>query len=173
MTHIRSALAAALLTFGAAAIASAQTANPAPQAPRAQHAQRGPRAHARRGERALFKGIKLSDAEKANLKAVRAKYEPQMQALREQSKPQMQAMRDARQRGDTAALKALREKNAGHRDANRKLFDAERADLRAALAPENQAKFDANVQQLQSRFAQRGAHAHKRAGREAGSTAGK
>lgn len=172
MKHIRSALAAALLTFGAAAVASAQSTTPAPQAPRARHAQRARGARHHRGARALLKGIALSDAEKANLKAVRAKYEPQMKALREQSKPQMQALRAARQRGDTAALRQLRAQNAPQREAAKKLLEAERNDIRGALTPANQSKFDANVQRLQTRFARRGAGAHKRAGRTAGSTAG-
>jgi Spy/CpxP family protein refolding chaperone len=153
MTHIRSTLVAALLTFGAAAVASAQTATPAPHAARAQH-QRGPGRH--HGAKALLKGISLSDAEKANVEKVNAKYAAQMKALREQAKPQAQAMREARQRGDTAAVNALRQKNAPQREQAKQLMEAERADLRAALAPENQAKFDANIESAKSRFAQRG-----------------
>jgi len=161
MTHIRSALAAALLTFGAAAVASAQSGSPATQAPaRAQH-QRGPGARHRHGDRALFTGMSLSDAEKANLKTVREKYASQIKALRQQGRPQMQAMRDARQRGDTAAIKALREKNAGSRDQAKQVMQAERADLRAALSAENQSKFDANIQNAKAKFAKR---AHKRGG---------
>ena len=47
------------------------------------------------------------------LKAVDAKHAAQMKAMREQYKPQMQAMRAARQRGDTAAVRALWEKSKG------------------------------------------------------------
>jgi Spy/CpxP family protein refolding chaperone len=168
MTHIRSTLVAALLTFGAAAVASAQSTTPATQPPaRAQH-QKGPGRH-RHGDQALLKGISLSDAEKANLKNVRGKYEAQFKALRQQNKPQMQAMRDARQRGDTAAMKALWEKNAGARQQTKQLMDAERADLRAALTPENQAKFDANVQSAKARSGKR---MQKKGGAGAASTAG-
>jgi Spy/CpxP family protein refolding chaperone len=163
MTHIRSTLVAALLTFGAAAVASAQTANPAPQTARAQH-QKGPGRH--HGAKAFLKGTSLSDAEKANVEKVNAKYASQMKALREQSKPQEQAMRDARQRGDTAALRSMREKNGPQRQQAKQLMDAERAELRASLSPANQSKFDANVQDAQSRFAKRG---HKKGADNAGS----
>jgi Spy/CpxP family protein refolding chaperone len=154
MTHFRSTLVAALLTFGAAAVASAQATNPAPQnTARAQH-QKGPGRH--HGDRAMLKGISLTDGEKANLKNVQAKYATQMKALREQSKPQSQAMRDARQRGDTAAVRAMREKNAPQRQQAKQLLDAQRAEFRSALSPENQAKFDANLQQAKARMAKHG-----------------
>ena len=170
MMHIRSALAGAMLVLGAAAVASAQQQTQTPQTstPQAhQHGQfrRGPGRHFG-GQRALFKGITLSDAEKANLKAVHAKYETQMKTLRAQSKPDMQALRDARQKGDTAALRALREKNAPQREQAKQLMQSERNDLRNALTPANQAKFDANAKQMEQRFAKRAEKG--KAGRRAG-----
>ena len=113
----------------------------------------------------LFKGITLSDAEKANIKTVHQKYVAQMKSLREQFKPQMDAARQARQRGDTAALKAMWEQSAAQREQAKKLLVAERNDLRAALTPENQVKFDANVKQLEQRVAQRGQREFKKGGR--------
>jgi Spy/CpxP family protein refolding chaperone len=164
MTLVRSLLAAGFLSIGATAMAAAQTTAPAPQA-RAQHqhakGEHGKDGKAQRGMmgaragKALFKGIQLSDAEKASVKSVREKYAPQMKALREQAKPQMQAAREARQRGDTAALKQMWAKSAAQREQTKKLLEAERADYRAALTPENRAKFDANVQQLEQRLAKR------------------
>src|ERR1043165_4020176 len=84
MNLIRSTLAAGLLVFGTAAVASAQTA----QAPARQHGQHGQfqKGIRARGGKALFRGITLSDAEKENIKNVHAKYAPQMKALREQFK---------------------------------------------------------------------------------------
>jgi Spy/CpxP family protein refolding chaperone len=163
MTHIRSTLVAALLTFGAVAVASAQATTPAPRTARAQH-QRGPGRH--HGAKAFLKGISLSDAEKANVEKVNAKYESQMKALREQLEPQAKAMREARERGDTAAVNAMRQKNAPQRQQAKQLMGAERADIRAALAPENQSKFDANVQSAKARLAKRG---HKKGAANPGS----
>jgi Spy/CpxP family protein refolding chaperone len=159
MFNIRVALAATALTLGSAAIVSAQQQT-APQRVQQNHAQRPDSAHRKLGARGLrgqlFKGITLSDAEKANLKAVQAKYASQMKAVREQSKPDMQAMRDARQRGDSAALKALWEKGAAQREQGKQVMLAERNEMRAALTPANQAKFDANVATFDKKLAQHG-----------------
>lgn len=174
MTHIRSALAAGLLVIGSAAVATAQQSPPIDRG-HGRHAQMGQRADSThrgfgvrniRGQ--LFKGITLSDAEKANIKTVHQKYASQMKALREQLKPQMDAARQARQRGDTAALKGMWEKSAAQRQQTKKLLEAERNDLRAALTPENQVKFDANVKQLEQRVAQRGREFKKGGRRAAG-----
>ena len=158
MNQIRSAIIAGVFAFGAAAVAGAQSAPAAPQA-RAQHGQhaKGMKAgrFGRGMQRQLFRGITLSDQEKTSLKAVREKYATENKALRAQLKPQFEAARAARQKGDTAALKALWAKNSGMRDSTKKLLEAERHDLRAALTPENQAKFDANVQKLEQRVANR------------------
>ena len=159
MFNIRVALAATALTLGSAVVVSAQQQT-APRGVHQDHAQRSDSAHRRFGARGLrgqlFKGITLSNAEKANLKAVQTKYAAQMKAQRERSKPDMQAMRDARQRGDTVALKALWQKGAAQREQNKQVMQAERNEMRAALTPENQVKFDANVAAFDKKLAERG-----------------
>ena len=161
MLNIRYALTGAMLLIGSATLASAQQPTH-PQAARGKHAQGAHGMMGGQGARGLFKGITLSDAEKANLKAVRGKYATQQKALREQFKPQMQAARDARQRGDSAALKALWEKSAGQREQTKQLMLAERNDLRAALTPANQTTFDANVAAMQKRMTAREQNGAKR-----------
>ncbi|MFI5228006.1 MAG: Spy/CpxP family protein refolding chaperone [Gemmatimonadales bacterium] len=161
MQHIRSALAGAMLVLGGAALASAQQATPAPAPQTQQHAEHAHRGFGARGDRALLKGITLSDAEKANLKTVHAKYASQLKALREQSKPTFESARAARQRGDTAAARAIMAKAAPQREQMRQLMKTEQNDLRGALTPANQAKFDANVKNFKS-------HAARAAKREAG-----
>ncbi len=166
MKHIRSVLAAGLLSFGAAAVVSAQApANGAGAAKAHEHGNSGKAGKAgmarggRRGgpgmgaDRALLRGITLSDAEKANLKTVRAKYAPQIKALRDQYKPKAGEARPAR--GDTAAMRQRWEKNQPLRDQLKTIALAERNDIRAALTPANQAKFDANVKQVEERLAKR------------------
>ena len=170
MTLFRSTLMAALVSLGGAAVVAAQA--PA-QAQGQQHA-REKGARGQRGEfgkninRQLFKGITLSATEKSNIKAVNEKYAPQMKALREQSKPQMQQAREARQRGDTAALKNLWNASAPQREQAKKLLEAERNDLRNALEPQNRNKFDANVTQLEQRVAKRATKEWTKGGRKAG-----
>lgn len=151
MKNISSAIVAGLLVFGSAAVVAAQAPTQAPQA-HAQHAGKQGK-HAGPGRRAggaMLRGIQLTDAEKANLKNVNAKYAPQFKALREQNKGQGKIAK-----GDTAAMRQRREANAPQREAMKKIMDAERADLRGALSPANQAKFDANAKQMQDHFAKR------------------
>lgn len=112
--------------------------------------QRGMRAGAR-VERGLFRGIRLSDAEKAKLKDIRSKYATQARSLREQMKPAMQEVRAARQKGDTAAARAVMTKNKATIDKLAELRKSEQAEVRSALTPENQKLYDANVQQMAKR----------------------
>ena len=134
----------------AASFAGAQA--PAPQGARPQrHAmERGTRAGAPR-ERALFRGITLSDAEQAKLKDIQAKYATQAKSLREQMKPAMQEARAARQKGDTAAARAVWARNKSTMDKRAELRKSELAEIRSALTPEHQKAFDANVQQFAKR----------------------
>ena len=143
------ALAVASLV-SAASFAGAQA--PATQGARPErHAMKqGMRAGAR-AERGLFRGIKLSDAEKAKLKDIHAKYAAQAKTLREQMKPAMQEARAARQKGDTAAAKAVWARNKGSMDKLAELRKSEQAEIRSALTPENQKLYDANVQQMAKR----------------------
>lgn len=170
MINIRSTLAAAALVVGGAVVASAQQPTPAPT-PQAQQGVGRAQSHRRGAFRPaalrhrLFKGIQLTDAEKANVKAVQQKYASQMKAIREQLKPQIQAARAARQRGDTAALKAMWQKSSAQREQIKTLLESERNDLRAALTPQHQAQFDANVKQLEQRVANRATRMWKKGGK--------
>src|SRR6185503_10947273 len=124
MSQFRSTLIAALVALGGAAVAGAQAPTQTPAQVPQQHARAG-KGHrgkfAKRGDRQLFKNIKLGDAEKANVKAVRQKYAPQMKALRAQFKPQIEQARQARQRGDTAAMKNLWAQSSAQRGQAKKL----------------------------------------------------
>lgn len=162
MSHIRKTLAVALLTFGAAAVASAQqpTSTPAPRAH--GRAGAGMRGFRHGGANPMLRGITLSDAEKANIASVNTQHAAQMKALREKYKPQHDAMRAARQRGDTAALRTLFEQSKGERQEMQQLMQSERNDIRGALSADNQAKFDANAAAFKERAGNRGAKGHFR-----------
>jgi Spy/CpxP family protein refolding chaperone len=107
-----------------------------------------------RGQRALLHGITLSDAEKAKLKEIDARYATEGKSLRESMRPVMEEARAARQKGDTAAARAVRVRNKATFDKVQALRTREQADIRAALTPEHQKLFDANVQQLAQRRAE-------------------
>lgn len=149
MIQIRSIALGLAVLAGAAPVVGAQAAQQ--QAPRAErHEFAGRRQNPLRG---LFRGIKLTDAEKASVKSIRAKYQPQFKALFDAARPEFQAARAARQRGDTAAAKAAFEKTKDQREQARKLMEQARQEVRAALTPEHQKQFDANVAQLRERLA--------------------
>jgi len=165
MNNIRTAIATAMVLIGGAAIASAQQGQA-----QGQHGARGQRAHGAPGRQGvgprkpgghLLRGITLTDAEKANIQNVHAKYSMQMKALREQMKAQVGTARGSIQPGDTAARRALWEKTAPQREQMKALAESERKDLRAALTAENQVKFDANVKQFEQRVANRGERSMK------------
>jgi hypothetical protein len=150
---VRSLIVAGSLLLSAVAIVPAQQPTPVPApAPRARaHGNARPQ-RGKQFEKALLRGVTLSDAEKTNLQAVRAKYAAQRQALHTQLRAQAQNAKAARQRGDTAALRSIR---ASLQTERQTLGQAERNDVRNALTPSNQAKFDANLKRVEARAARK------------------
>ena len=63
-----------------------------------------------------LRGITLSDAEKSRVKAIHAKYSAESKALRESLRPALQEVRAARQKRDSAAVKAALAKTTGERE---------------------------------------------------------
>ena len=109
----------------------------------------------RGGERGgALRGLKLSDAEQAKVKAIHTKYAAEGKTLRESMKPAMQEARALRQKGDTAGLRALWDKNKAGRDQMQALQVRQQAEIRTALTPENQKLFDTNVQEQAKRRAE-------------------
>ena len=116
----------------------------------AQAAQRGngPQAGARAqrgGKHGPLRGLKLSAAEKARVKSVHAQYATEVKPMRESLKPAMQEARADRQKGDTAAARAVLERTKSSRESLRAVRRREETELRAALTPANQKQFDANT----------------------------
>jgi Spy/CpxP family protein refolding chaperone len=109
----------------------------------------------RGGERGgALRGLKLSDAEKAKVKEIHTRYAAEGKTLRESMKPAMQEARALRQKGDTAGLRALWDKNKAGRDRMQALQVRQQTEIRTALSPENQKLFDANVQAQATRRAE-------------------
>src|SRR5829696_6382663 len=92
---------AAILTVGTVAQAQSTT-----QQPRHERRGAGRVGHGGQGRAGLFRGITLSDAEKARVKEIHAKYSTEAKTLREALRPAMQDLRTARQKRDSAAVKA-------------------------------------------------------------------
>jgi Spy/CpxP family protein refolding chaperone len=106
------------------------------------------------GRGGMLRGIRLSEAERTKLKEIRDKYAPENKKLFESMKPAMQEARALRQKGDTAGARAVLERNKAGRDQFNALREREQAEVRAALAPENQKQFDLNVQEQAARRAE-------------------
>lgn len=154
MYRVRMAALAAALMVGITTVAAAQSAPDSVRQERSKHGRMG---KARGGmQRALFRGITLTDAQQSRLEAIRASYQPRFQSLRESAQPAMQAMRDARQKQDTAASRAAFSSMQKHRAEMRALMDRQRADLRGVLTGEQQTTFDKNLSELRDRAAKRG-----------------
>jgi Spy/CpxP family protein refolding chaperone len=137
----------------AASLAQAQTS--APSARQERH-DNGRGMEGRQGRGGLLRGITLTDAEKAHVKQIHEKYNAEAKTLRESLRPAMQDARAARQKGDSAGVKAAWDKTAGDREKLRALMDRERAEIRTALTPEHQQTFDANAKQVEQRRAEFG-----------------
>jgi len=146
----RSLALGAMMLVGVAGISAAQSTT----VPKAK-ADSG---HYRRGGRGEMRGefgrdLNLTEAQKTQIKAIRAKYQPQNEALRNQAKPYMEAARAARQKGDTVAFRTNMEKARQIMQGGQSFRTQETAEIRAVLNPEQQAKFDAQ----QKKFAERAA----------------
>jgi Spy/CpxP family protein refolding chaperone len=177
MTKIRSSLFALVVAASAtvAATAGAQSTAPAngqrierSKSDSTHWKQRGMKGHGREamgpGRNAL-RGVKPTDAQKAQIKAIHEKYQPQFKSFRDAMKPAMDEAKAARQRGDTAGVRAAFAKTASTREQAQALRAQETAEIRAILTPEQQKTFDTNVAQMKSH----GDHAKKgRGNRRAG-----
>ena len=163
MTKIRSSLFALVVAASAtvAATAGAQSTAPAngqrierSKSDSTHWKQRGAKRDRREamgpGHGAL-RGVKPTDAQKAQIKAIHEKYQPQFKSFRDAMKPAMDEAKAARQRGDTAAARAAFAKTESTRQQAQALRAQETAEIRAVLTPEQQKTFDTNVAQMKTR----------------------
>ncbi len=139
MSTVRTLALGALMLVGVAGVSAAQsTATPRTRAEAGSDRRGG---HG--GRDGFGRDLNLTDTQKAQIKTIRQKYQPQNDALRAQAKPFMDAARAARQSGDSVAFRTNMEKARQLMVAAP--FNAqERAEIRAVLTAEQQAKFDAH-----------------------------
>jgi Spy/CpxP family protein refolding chaperone len=159
MSSARTLALSALMLVGFAGISAAQS-TVVPQArPDSGFHRRGPRGAGEmrggRGGREFGADLNLTDAQKAQIKAIHQKYQPQAQALRTQAKPYMDAAKAARQKGDTVAFRSNMEK-ARQLTQGASFRAQETAEIRAILTPDQQVKFDARQKAMADRRANGG-----------------
>ena len=143
MSTVRTLALGALMLVGVAGVSAAQSTATPRTRPDAGSYQRGDR-RGPGGREGFGRDLNLTDAQKAQIKAIRQKYQPQSEALRAQAKPYTDAARAARQKGDTVAFRSNMEK-AHQVMQNASFRTQEQAEIRAILTPEQQAKFDARA----------------------------
>lgn len=162
MSKARTVALGALMVVGLAGVSAAQsTATPATH-PDSSSYHRGARRDHK--EYAAGRDLDLTKAQKAQIKAIRAKYQPQYKALHNQAKPFLDAARAARQKGDTAGFRSNMQQARQVMQGGKSIRTQERAEVRAILTPAQQAKFDAREKKVAER-GERGEHRgwrHKR-----------
>lgn len=156
MSIVRTLALSALMVVGVAGISAAQSAT----APRTR-ADSGSFRRAegfRRGREgfALGRDLNLTDAQKAQIKTIRQKYQPQEKALRTQAKPYMDAARAARQKGDTAGFRSNMQKARQVMQGGQSYRTQEMNEIRGVLTPAQQATWDANQKAAAARRAKGG-----------------
>ncbi len=150
MSRFRTAALGAVVVLGMAGVAGAQAPARTDSAKWDRHGQMG-QGRGGHGERGKFmKDLNLTDAQKASMKAIHARYEPQMKALREQGKAQFGDMRAARQKGDTSA--ATRARFQQFRERSMAIRQQENSEIRGILTADQRTKFDAAQAQRKQRF---------------------
>ncbi len=158
MRRIALSTLAVALTLGTASFAAAQQPGQAPQAQQQQQQQWGLGGRwlgqRHRGIRALFKGVKLTDQQKQQIKAINKKYAEQAKPLREAMRPAMQQIRADRQKGDSSAARAEFERTKPQREQLQNLRKQELQEVRGVLTADQQKTFDQNVAQLKARMEQ-------------------
>lgn len=149
------------LTVAAAALMAAPmlhaqaTAAPAP-AHSPAHAATASRPHGGHGR--MMKELGLTADQQARMKAIHAKYAPQMKSARDAAKPDFDAMKAARTHGDTVAMRAARAKLQSDMAPTQTVREQEMAEMRAVLTPAQQQKFDTHQAQMKANM---GKHGHR------------
>ena len=144
MSRIHSVALGAALLLGVAGVAGAQG-----QAHGQNQGHRGPGYGARRGGEfggRMAKDLKLTDAQKTQIKAIHEKYRSQFESIRSQVKAQAgtsTASRADRQKGDSMWRGGFRNISPELRQRMLAVRTQEQAEIRNVLTPEQRVKFDA------------------------------
>lgn len=113
------------------------------------HAGRGFAPGAQRGHRPgmdFLRGLKLNETQRVQVRAIHEKYQPQMKTIHERARTEFEATREARQRGDTAAVKAALQRSRTNTESQLStLHEQMFREVRGVLTAEQRAKVDAQI----------------------------
>ena len=94
----------------------------------------------------FMRGLNLTETQRTQVRAIHEKYQPQMQKLHETARTEFEATRDARQRGDTAAVRAALQRSRQNIEAQAStLHEQMFREVRGVLTAEQRAKIDAQI----------------------------
>ena len=169
MSKIRTAALGAVFTVGLATFAGAQV----PAKPDSAHRGMRDGAHRgmmdgqrhrgmkgrhggmqRQGEGRLMADLNLTDAQKARIRTIHEKYQPQFKTLREQGKAQFEALRGKGQARDTSAAARQRFQQQREQFSQRAtaLRTQQQNEIRAILTADQRAKWEAAATQRKARL---------------------
>ena len=100
----------------------------------------------------LLKGITLTEGQRTQIAQLNKTQRGQMESKREANKAEMGKLREARQRGDTAAVRAAMAQRRTQMEQERAQHIAA---IRNVLSAEQRVQFDKNVAELKAREAER------------------
>jgi periplasmic protein CpxP/Spy len=110
----------------------------------------------------LLKDITLTEAQRTQIAQLRKTEHDQMAAKRDARKAEFEKVREARQRGDTAAVRAAMQQ---HRQQMEQQRAQHVAAIRQILTAEQRVQFDKNVAELKTREAERAQRVGQRGGK--------
>ena len=123
------------------------------RAMKGQHGRMALRGHGAAGMRGpgmpgmdFIGGLKLTDTQHTQIRAIHEKYQPQMKTIHDRARTEFEATREARQRGDTAAVRtALQRSRQSTETQMASLHEQMFREVRGVLTADQRAKVDAKI----------------------------
>ena len=91
-------------------------------------------------------GLNLTQTQRTQVRAIHEKYQPQMQAIHDRARTEFEATREARQRGDTAAVRASLQRSRQNVESQLStLHEQMFHEVRAVLTAGQRARLDSGI----------------------------
>lgn len=91
-------------------------------------------------------GLNLTETQRTQIRAIHEKYAPQMKTIHERARTEFEATRDARQRGDTAAVRAALQRSRENTESQMAtLHEQMFREVRGILTADQRVKIDAKI----------------------------
>ncbi len=94
------------------------------------------------GHGKMMQKLGLSSDQQARVNSIHSKYEPQLASARSRAKPDVDAFKSARSRGDSAGMRAARERMKSDMAPARSIRKNESNEVRGVLTPSQRQQLD-------------------------------